>query len=132
MDRAANGTSQRPKEGLMKNKLRHMTKALMAAGLMVLGLGMVQQAQALKNPDTLKVYVTPNVTYAVAITSPAVAKPGYDFTQVDLAASTISTKAVAVANTGNVSEYWALSVGNTPEDGWSPLAADGATGNKTF
>src|SRR3954469_19242226 len=93
----------------------------LAAGLLVLGLGLVQEAGALNNPDTMTVYVTPTgFTYAVSITSPEV--QGYDFSSVALAASTIATLAIPVANTGNVGEYFAMKISNTLPDNWAGVA----------
>src|SRR5579871_111062 len=101
---------------------KYVMKAALATGLMVLGLGSVQRAEALNNPDTMTVYVTPSgFTYAVSITSPEA--QGYDFTSVALAATTISTKAIPVANTGNVGEYFALAISNTLPDAWTPVAS---------
>src|ERR1700680_2995494 len=81
------------KEGPMKTYLKHMTKAVLAAGLMILGLG-VMKAQAAGNPDTMTISVTPSVTYAVTITS--VNPNGYQFGQIALAATTISTWAIEI------------------------------------
>ena len=114
------------------NTLRNAVRVGMAAGLLVLGLGMLQKVEA-ANPDTIKVYVTPTgMTYAVSITSPAVAQPGYDFDQVALGGSTISTLAIVVTNTGTVGEYWALKVSNSSPDNWAPLGADGTPGYNEF
>jgi hypothetical protein len=59
------------------------------------------------------------VAYGVDIASPEV--QGYDFAQVALGATTISTMAIQVTNGGNISEYFTLSVSATHEDGWTPL-----------
>ena len=103
-------------------------KKVLATGLMVLGLGVVcQQAQAAGTADTMQVSVTPNVTYAVSITS--VNASGYDFGTVDLAATTASTAAVVLTNSGNVAEYFALAISNT-SGSWS--AVSGAPSNDQF
>ena len=105
----------------MKTKLKQAVNAVLAAGLIVLGLGVMEKAEALNNPDTMTVYVTPSgFTYAVSIASPEV--QGYDFTTVALAATTISTKAIPVTNTGNVGEYFALVISNTTPDNWAAVA----------
>src|SRR5580704_8457891 len=98
--------SKRPKEGPQMKVMKRVVQVAMAAGLIVLGLGMVQNARA-GTADTMTVYVTPTgFNYVVSIASPEV--QGYDFTGVPLAATTISTKAITVTNGGNVGEYFAL------------------------
>ena len=112
----------------MKTYLKHMTKAVLAAGLMVLGLG-VMKAQAAGNPDTMTISVTPSVTYAVTITS--VNPNGYQFGTVSLAATTISTWAIGVKNSGTIWEYFSMAVTNTAPDAWTP-GASGTAGNNVF
>src|SRR5205823_811505 len=116
----------------MKTKLKQVAEAVMAAGLMVLGLGMVQEVQAYKNPDTMTVYVTPSgLSYSVSISSPlGVRGGGYDFGQVDVSLSTISTQPIVVTNDGTVGEYFALSVSNTSPDSWTPQSAGPLNYNK--
>ena len=115
----------------MKTKWEHVVKVAMAAGLMVLGLGMVQEAGAYKNPDTMTVYVTPiGLNYSVSITSPTGNVAGYDFGSVALQASTISTQAIVVTNDGTVGEYFALAVSNTSPDNWSAIASAALDYNK--
>jgi len=81
----------------------------------LLGVGMVGlmagTAKAAGNPDTMTVSVTPNVTYAVTITS--VNASGYQFGNVNLGATTQSTAAIVLTNSGNVSEYFSLAMSNT-------------------
>ena len=104
------------------NAMSNAVKVVMAAGLLVLGLGMVKEAQA-ANPDTMKVYVTPSagsLSYAVTITSPEV--QGYDFSSVALGATTISTLAIEVTNSGTVGEYFAMAISNTSPDNWASIA----------
>jgi hypothetical protein len=109
-------------------------KQILTAGLLVLGLGwMVQEAQAAPNPDTIVVSVTPSnssVKYGVVITSPAIAAAGvgYDFSSVDLGATTGSTLAITVKSSGTVSEFFVMDVvSDGSADAWVPVnPADGA------
>jgi hypothetical protein len=110
------------------NTYKHM-KAVVSAGLIVLGLGLFSKAQA-ANPDTMSLFVTPSgFTYAVSIASPEV--QGYDFTSVAINATTISTKAITVTNTGNISEYFSLAVNDITGggNGWTNSTSNG---NKTY
>jgi hypothetical protein len=82
----------------------------MAAGLMVLGLGWVKDAQA-ANPDTMRMTVSVNpasVNYSVTITSPQV--QGYDFGQVNIGATTTSTEPIVVTNSGNIAAFYSIGV----------------------
>lgn len=106
---------------------KHVVKALMASGLIVLGLGLWSKVQA-ANPDTMTITVTPGgVTYAVAITSPQVG--GYAFGVVNVGVTTIATEAISVQNAGNIGAYFSLGVVDvTPSVGWAnDLAADTTT-----
>ena len=101
-----------------------MNSQKMKQGLMglALGLGLYGSAQALANPDTMVVSVTPgNVTYSVAITSAMVS--GYQFGTVNLAATTISTAAITVTNNGNIAEYFSMKVSNSAPDNWAPVSS---------
>jgi hypothetical protein len=99
----------------MKTRLKWLLGA-------AVGIGMTGSAHALSNPDTMVVSVTPgNVTYAVAITSPMTG--GYQFGTVNLAATTISTAAIGVQNTGNIAEYFALKISNSSPDNWAPVGS---------
>ncbi len=70
--------------------------------------------------DTILLSVTPgNIIYGVQITSPAAG--GYDFGNVNVGATTISTKAISVRNAGNVGEYFSIGVSNSGPDGWSAV-----------
>ncbi len=90
-------------------------KAVMTAGLLVLGLGVVNKVHA-ANPDTMVITVTPGgVTYAVTITSPQVG--GYAFGVVNIGLTTISTEAISVQNSGNISAYFSLAVADTTGGG---------------
>ena len=59
-----------------------------------------------------------NPTYAVGITSPKLAG-GYNFGNVNLGATTISTLPIVVKSSGTISEYFSLSV--TADGGWTPV-----------
>src|SRR5437764_348423 len=106
-------------------------KQVLVTGLMVLGIGLVgRRAEALQ-PDTMTLSVTPgNITFSVQITS--VNPSGYQFGTVNLGATTISTAAIVLNNSGggNVSEYFGMKVGNSAPDGWTPQA--GAPGTDQF
>jgi hypothetical protein len=95
--------------------------------IVLLGLGLwAAKAQALTNPDTIVVSVTPGgLTYGVAISSPFLS--GYQFGTVTLAATTISTVGITVENTGNVSEYFSMKVANTAPDNWAPVGGTPST-----
>ena len=106
--------------------MKHKLQAALAAGLMVLGLGAVQRAQAAGvNPDTMVVAVTPgNLTYGVSISSPLTSgTTGYDFGTVALGATTISTLAIQVKSSGTVSEFFSLAVSNSSPDVWAPVSS---------
>ena len=105
---------------------RHMLQAILAAGLIVLGLGMVEKAQAIgPNPDTMVVAVTPGgFQYGVYISSPLLGgTTGYDFGQVSLGATTISTQAIQVVSSGTTSEYFSVGVSNSNPDNWAPVVS---------
>ena len=104
------------------NAIKRSVQAGLAAGLMVLGLGMFQKAQALGNPDTMTITVTPaGVTYAVLISSPEV--QGYNFGQVVIGATTISTLPIAVQNKGNINAFFSIGVVDvTPTVNWTNAA----------
>src|SRR4051794_14156330 len=104
---------------------RSMAKRLrgIIAGLFVLTAGLAGQAVA-ANPDTLSVTVTPGgALYGVQITSPEV--QGYDFAQVNVGATTISTRPIAVKNVGNISEFFSIGVVDVTGGGvaWTNAAA---------
>ncbi len=89
------------------NAMKRAVEAAGVAGLLVLGLGWMQKAEAV-NPDTMVITVKPDVTYAVGITSPEV--QGYDFGLVKVGLTTISTWAIRVENTGDIVEFFSLGV----------------------
>src|SRR5690348_13982987 len=111
------------------NAITQKLKVVLSAGLLVLGLGVVNKAQA-ANPDTMTISVTPSVTYAVSITS-VTGGSGYQFGTVALAASTISTAAIVLTNTGTIHEYFSIAISNTNPDAWTP-GASGAAGANQF
>jgi len=103
-------------------------KVVLSSGLIVLSLGLFSKAHALNNPDTMTISVTPSVTYAVSIAS-VTAGTGYQFGTVALAATTLSTAAIVVTNTGTISEYFAMAVSNTAPDNWAAAAGGTAAAN---
>src|ERR1700690_1292221 len=111
----------------MKLTKKFMRSALLT-GVFCLALGLIQKAEA-ASTDTLTVSVTPQVTYAVTITS--VNPSGYQFGTVALAATTISTAAVGVKDSGTISEYFSMAISNTAPDAWTP-GAGGTAGNNSF
>ena len=117
------------------NTMKQWMKVVMAAGLMVLGLGVVQRADAYKNPDSMTVWVTPiGLNYSVSIDSTTnAARVGYDFGQVTVGQTTVSTRPIVVSNDGTVGEYFSLAVSNTSPDNWAAqnLLAN-ATNDKFF
>ena len=109
------------------NSEKKTVKSILIAGVLVMGLGLLSKVQAAGNPDTMTISVTPSVSYAVTITS--VNPSGYQFGTVALAASTISTWAIGVRNTGTIWEYFSMAVGNSSPDAWTPGAAGTAANN---
>jgi hypothetical protein len=106
--------------------MKRLVNAMLAAGMIILGLGALEKAHAL-NPDTMTVSVSPTVTYGVAITS--VNAAGYQFQSVALGATTVSTSAITLTNSGNVSEYFSMAISNSTGS-WNATA--GAAGQDTF
>ena len=104
----------------------YMRQTLLVA-VAILGLGMVGTKVEAANPDTMTVSVTPNVTFGVTITS--VNASGYQFGTVNLGATTQSTAAVILTNSGNIAEYFSMAISNT-SGGWS--AVSGAPGTDEF
>ena len=98
-------------------------KQVLVTGLVMLGLGLVSKRAEAFQPDTMTLSVTPgNVTFSVQITS--VNPSGYQFGAVNIAATTVSTAAITVANAGggNIAEYFGMKVSNSAPDGWTPQA----------
>lgn len=107
-------------------KMQLKSKWLLGIAVAVgLGLGLTKSAQAASS-DTIRVSVTPSVTYAVTITS--VNASGYDFGTVALNSTTQSTAAITVTNSGNVSEYFGIAISNT-SGSWTPTASAPSTDN---
>ncbi len=104
--------------------MRTRMKQTLVVGLMLLGIGIVAGTAQAASTDTMTVAVTPgNITYGVSISSPY--PGGYNFAQVNLGATTVSTVAILVNTTGaNVAEYFGLAISNT-SGGWSPAGAPG-------
>ncbi len=106
-------------------------KRVLATGLMVLCVGVIGRRAEAFQPDTMTLSVTPgNITFSVQITS--VNGSGYQFQTVNIGATTVSTKAITVANSGggNVSEYFGMKVSNSAPDNWAPQS--GAPGTDQF
>jgi hypothetical protein len=87
---------------------RTFWRSLFAGGFTVVALALARTAEA-ANPDTMTITVTPSgLTYGVVISSPYAS--GYNFDQVTIGATTISTRPIGVQNAGNVSAYFSLAV----------------------
>ena len=98
-----------------------MNRQKLQQGLMVLalGMGLYGLAQASGTSDSMIVSVTPGgLTYAVTISSPMT--QGYQFGTVNMGATTISTVAITLTNSGNVAEYFAMKISNSSPDNWAP------------
>ena len=111
---------------------KHM-KQVLVTGLVMLGMGSVWKAQA-GTFDTMNVLVTPgNPSYGVTITS-VTTGVGYNFGSVNLGLSTDSTKAVGVLNSGNVSEYFVMSISTSTggSANWKPAGSAGGAGVDIF
>jgi hypothetical protein len=99
--------------------------------LVAMGLGLSGRRAEAQQPDTMTLSVTPGgITFSVQITS--VNGSGYQFGTVNIAATTVSTASITVANTGggNVSEYFGMKVSNSAPDNWAPQS--GAPGTDQF
>jgi len=95
--------------------IKRITGGILATGLLVLGLGVIQRAQA-ASTDTIAVTVTAgNISYGVHISSPD--PGGYAFGSINLGATTGSTVGISVQNSGTVSEYFSMSVSSTTNGG---------------
>ena len=96
-------------------------KHILVTGLIALGLGLCVSKVEAASTDTIVLSVTPgNVAYGVQITSPYAG--GYSFGSVNLGATTVSTLAISVKNSGNISEYFGLAVANTTPDSWAAVS----------
>ena len=109
--------------------MKKQMKQVLITGLVLLSIGMLSRRAEAQQPDTMTLSVTPgNVTFSVQITS--VNGSGYQFQTVNVGATTVSTSAITVTNSGggNVSEYFGMKVSNSSPDTWTP----GAPGADTF
>ena len=94
-------------------------------GLTALSLGWLAGKAQAASTDTITLSLTPSTTFAVTITS-VTAGVGYNFGSVNLNATTLSTAAIIVTNTGSIYEYFAISVSNT-SGGWTASASAPST-----
>ena len=108
---------------MKKQKLK-----VLFAALVVWGLGGAMDRAQAASTDTITLSLTPSTTFAVTLSS-VTAGVGYQFGSVDLAATTVSTAAITVTNSGSIYEYFAVSVSNT-NGGWT--AVTGAPGVDQF
>src|SRR5882724_3824570 len=101
----------------------HMKKVLIT-GLAVLSVGWISGKAQAASTDTITISLTPNTTFAVTISSAYVG--GYNFGLVNLNATTVSTVAITLTNSGSIYEYFGISVSNT-SGGWTASAAAAST-----
>src|SRR5216684_337594 len=99
-------------------------KKALATGLVALGVGWMSGKAQAASTDTITVSVTPNAQYGVTISSPYAS--GYNFGLVNLNATTVSTLAITLTNSGSIYEYFGISVSNT-SGGWTASAAAAST-----
>ena len=91
----------------MKTQMKRMKlwiAGLLMMGLAVLGMGKAAEASS---TDSIVLLVTPVVNMSVQITSPT-ANIGYDFSGVDLGATSQAGTPATVTNTGNIAAQWSL------------------------
>ena len=99
-------------------------KRRLTTTVFLVGLGVcARQAQA-ASTDTITISLTPNTTFAVTISSAYVG--GYNFGLVNLNATTVSTVAITLTNSGSIYEYFGISVSNT-SGGWTASATTPST-----
>src|ERR1700687_2407992 len=91
-------------------------KRALVTGLVALGMGWMSDKAQAASTDTITVSVTPNAQYGVTISSPYAG--GYNFGLVNLNATTVSTLAITLTNSGSIYEYFGISVSNT-SGGWT-------------
>ena len=103
---------------------KHKLKVLFA-GLVVLSMGCLAEKAQAASTDTITLSLTPSTTFAVTLTS-VTAGVGYQFGSVNLNATTLSTAAIIVTNTGSIYEYFALAVTNT-SGGWTATSVPATT-----
>ena len=103
-------------------------KKVLMTGLVTLGIGGLSQIAQAATTDTMTVSVSPLVTYSVVISSPYAS--GYNFSNVSLGATTLSTLGITLNTTGSTApEYFGLSISNT-SGGWTSTLS--APGQDTF
>ena len=102
----------------------HMKKVLIT-GLAVLSVGWISGKAQAASTDTITISLTPNTTYAVTISSAYVG--GYNFGQVNLNSTTVSTVAITLTNSGSIYEFFAISVSSPNANGWTPSAVGAST-----
>ena len=117
--KSGNNTNYETKKENTMNAVQKVVRRILATALFVVGLGIIGTKVEAANPDTMTVSVTPNVTFGVTITS--VNASGYQFGTVNLGATTQSTAAVILTNSGNVAEYFSMAISNT-SGGWSAVS----------
>jgi len=105
----------------MKTRLK---KALVT-GLAVLSVGWITGKAQAASTDTITISLTPNTTFAVTISSAYVG--GYNFGQVNLNSTTVSTVAITLTNSGSIFEYFAISVSSPNAGGWTPSSVGPST-----
>ena len=116
-------------------KTKHMLQAAAAAGLLVLGFGLLQKAYAgVGTPDAMTISVSASGTgWGVQITSGSAGPgAGYQFGSVPIGQTTLSTTAVNVANVGSVSEYVIMTVASIGGDSWTANTAHAVTAYDTY
>jgi hypothetical protein len=105
-------------------------KKRLGVTLALLGMGMGAHRAYAASTDTITISLTPNTTYAVTISSPYTS--GYNFGLVNLNATTVSTLAITLTNSGSIYEYFGISVSNT-SGGGNPWTTTGvAPSTDTF
>src|SRR5207245_10860513 len=93
-----------------------------------LGMGVIGRRAEAQQPDTMTLSVTPGGSvYSEPITPEN--SYGYQCRTVNVGATTVSTAAITVANTGggNISEYFGMKVSNSNPDNWAPQSGAPAT-----
>ena len=101
-------------------------KKALVTGLAVLSVGWIAgKAEASASTDTITISLTPNTTYAVTISSAYVG--GYNFGQVNLNSTTVSTVSITLTNSGSIYEFFAISVSSPNANGWTPSATGAST-----
>ena len=100
-------------------------RKVLVTGLAVLSVGWISGKAQAASTDTITISLTPNTTFAVTISSPYVG--GYNFGQVNLNSTTVSTLAITLTNSGSIYEYFGISVSSPTSGGWSPNSVGPST-----